>query len=90
MADREGQIVYDITFMQNLKKNKHKIINRNNRWVVARVEGVRGEISEGNEEVQTSSHKINKPWEVIYHLKNMVNNIVATLYRDRCLLDLSC
>ena len=48
-----------------------------------------GEISEGNVEVQTSSHKINKPWEVIYHLKNMVNNIVATLYRDRCLLDLS-
>ena len=54
------------------------------------MQGVRGEISEGNEEVQTSSHKINKLWDVIYRLKNMVNNITATLHSDRCLLDLSC
>ena len=47
-----------------------------------------GKIGEGDTEVQTSSCKVNKPCDVTYSMRNMVNDIVMTLYGDRWLLDL--
>ena len=41
------------------------------------------EIGEGYLEVQTSSYKINKSWDVTQSIGNIVNNIVITLYCDR-------
>ena len=39
-------------------------------------------ISKGDKEAQTSSYKINKSWDAIHVIENIVNNIVITLYGD--------
>lgn len=39
-----------------------------------------------DEEVKISIHKIKKPWDVIYSIRNVINNNVNA-YGDRELLD---
>ena len=41
------------------------------------------EINKGGQEAVTSSYKINKSWDAIYIIENIVNNIVISLYGDR-------
>ena len=38
------------------------------------------EINKDDQEAITSSYKINKSWDAIYKIENIVNNIVITLY----------
>ena len=59
---RQRQILYDFTYMCNLKVITNKTKPTDNRMVVARGEGAwaSGEVGEGAQEVQTSSYKISK------------------------------
>ena len=60
MSKRERQMLYDFTYIWNLKT---KLIKTDNRLVVARHRGKgEGEINEGDWKVQTSSYKIDKVW----------------------------
>ena len=70
--DRERQILYDLTYMWNLKKTikqktkqnkKIKLIDTGNRLVVARGRGwVVGEMDEDGQKVPTFSDKMSKSW----------------------------
>ena len=61
--------------MWNLKTEL--INNIENRLVVARDGGGRvGEMSEWNQNVQTSSYKKNKSWDVTHSMVTIANNIV--------------
>ena len=64
-SNRERQIPYDLTYMWNVKKqtNKHKLIDTENKLVVARSGGWElGKMGEVGQKIQTSSYKINKSW----------------------------
>ena len=63
------QILHDFTYVWNLKKKKHKLIETENRLVVAR-DGDLGleEMSKGDQKVQTSSYKVNSSRDVIYSM----------------------
>lgn len=58
---------------------KEKFIE--NRTVVARGEGdwKVGKMGEGDQEIETSSHKINKACDVTYSMLAIVNNILVQI-----------
>ena len=62
LRGKERQILYDLTFMWNLKKTE--LIEVENNIVIARGEvwGL-GEMDENGQKMQTSRYKINKFWE---------------------------
>ena len=65
--DRERQILYDFTYMWNLRKKtseQTRVTGTENKQVAARGAGAGGkkEIDERDWEVQTSSFKINESW----------------------------
>ena len=67
------------------KQNENGLIDIENKIVVAREEQKN---RKGTKE-QTSSYKISKPRGLIYSIRNMMNNIIITLYGERWVLDLS-
>jgi len=56
-------------------------IQRTHWWLLERKPMVEGWIGEGDSEVQTSSYKLSYGDE-IYSIRNIVNNIVITLWRQ--------
>lgn len=59
--------------MWNLKQTKNKLIDTENRWVVAR-DGV-GKMGESGQKTKTSSYKIS-PGDVTYTVVTIFNNTV--------------
>ena len=63
----QTQILYDLTYMWNLKKKK--LIEKEIRFVVTRGEGCGvGESDEDGQKTQTFNYKINKHWR--YNLEH--------------------
>ena len=68
ISQTQTQILYDLTYMWNLKKKK-KLIEKEIRFVVTRGEGCGvGESDEDGQKAQTFNYKINKHWR--YNLKH--------------------
>ena len=63
---------------QTKKQNKIKLTGTENKLVAARGDGGSrvGKMGEGGQEVQNFRYRINKSWDVMYSVVNIVNNIV--------------
>ena len=59
-------------------KRTNKLIEKEIRFVVIRGGGCEvGELDEGGQKVQTSRYKVNKCWDVIYIMINIINYLVC-------------
>lgn len=68
--DRERQIPYDLTCMQNLKKKgggAKLILDAENRdrWLPESCNGTVGKMGEGGQKLQAASYKTSKSWDLI-------------------------
>ena len=89
-SDRERQIPNDCTYMCNLKnktnkQNRNRLIDTKNNLRVARWEGGE-ELSEKGKGVKKLQ---NSHGDVKYSIRNIVNNIIITVYHARQVLELS-
>ena len=80
MCDRERQILYDLTYMWNLqKRQKEKSMHKNMEtveWWLPRA-GRKGETGrDAGQRVEALSSKMDKFWELMYHMLTMINSTV--------------
>lgn len=64
-------------------KTKPRLVDTENILVVARGGGRLEDKMDEQNQVQTYSYKINKSWDGMHSMDNIVNNIVLTLYGTR-------
>ena len=78
MCDRERQILYDLTYMWNLKKKKRRSQTHENietvEWWLPRA-GKMGKMGRhADQRVEALSYKMNKSWELMYCMLTLINS----------------